>query len=222
MSETTTDHDAVAEEPAKKSGSSRDKTAPTPKRPAVKRARPPKNPPMSYKEARQQAKEQRGPKPDKETRRALAAQRRAEQQRVMEGQDRGDPLFDKYHMPRDKGPERLLIRDLVDSRRSIGQYFFFIAVAIMFVSSLNTTAQVQQFALLIWVAILILFIIDSIILSRKVKRIVWGRFPKTTQRKVGVYWYAISRSMMFRKMRQPRPRPYITYQTTEADLGKVY
>lgn len=221
VSETTTDDNAVEDTPSKGSGSTRDKSTPTPKRPAPKRARPPKNPPMSYKEARRQAKAERGPKLDKEARKELAAQRRAERQRIVDGQNRGDPLFDKYHMPRDKGPERLLVRDLVDARRSIGQYFFIIAIAIMFVSSAGTSVQVQQFALLLWVAILIAFIIDSILLSRKVKRIVWDRFPKTTQRKAGLYWYAISRSMMFRKMRQPQPRPNVTYGMTENELGKV-
>lgn len=220
VSETTTD-DTVEEAPSKGSGSTRDKSAPTPKRPSGKRARPPKNPPMSYKEARQRAKEERGPKPDKEARRELAAQRRAERQRIVDGQNRGDPLFDKYHMPRDKGPERLFVRDMVDARRSIGQYFFVIAIAIMFVSSAGTSQQVQQFALLLWVGILVAFIIDSIILSRKVKRTVWDRFPKTTQRKAGLYWYAISRSMMFRRMRQPQPRPHITYKTPKSELGKV-
>ncbi|MFD0558794.1 DUF3043 family protein [Stackebrandtia endophytica] len=223
LSDSTTETEAAEEQALDKgSGSSRDKSAPTPKRQDPKRPRPPKNPPMNYKEARQQAKAAQGPKPDKEAKRARAAERRAERQRVVDGQNRGDPLFDKYHMPRDKGPERLLVRDLVDARRSIGQYFFIIAIAIMFLSTAGTSVQIQQFALLIWVAILLAFIIDSILLCRKTKNIVWSRFPKTKQRKAGIYWYAISRSMMFRRMRQPLPRPGITYKTPKEDLGKVF
>ncbi|TWJ15135.1 Protein of unknown function (DUF3043) [Stackebrandtia albiflava] len=219
VSDTTTEPESTETEATPRD---RTKSGATPKRQAVKRARPPKNPPMTHKEAREQAKANRGPKPDKAARREQAARRREERERVTQGQDRGDPMYDKYHMPRDKGPERLLVRDLVDARRSVGQYFFLIAIVIMFLSSSGLPLQVQQYALVAWVVVLLAFVVDSILLSRKVKRMVWERFPKTTQRKPGLYWYAISRSMMFRRLRMPRPRPGIDYKTPTADLGKHF
>ncbi|CAM3397511.1 DUF3043 domain-containing protein [Stackebrandtia soli] len=212
---------SAVQETKKVSGSTRDKAEPTPKRPTHKQARPPANPPKTYKEARERAKATRGPKPDKEAKRKLAAQRRTERMRISEGQDRGDPLYDKYHMPRDKGPERLLVRDIVDSRVSIGQYFFVVAILIMFLNNPAMPPVLQTASLIGWVAILLAFVIDSVFLCRKIKRIVWGRFPKTKQRKPGLYWYAISRSIMFKKLRMPRPRPSIDRRTQVEDLGKV-
>jgi hypothetical protein len=199
----------------------RDKNAPTPKRQAVKKKRPPKNPPLTHKEAREQAKSQQGPKPDKDARRAAAAERREERQRIAEGQDRGDPAFDQYHMPRDKGPERLLVRDIVDARRNVGQYFFLIAIIIMLGSGVESPL-VQQVSLIAWVLVLIAFVVDSILLCRKVMRIVKQRYPKHAQRKAGLCWYAISRSIMFRKLRMPRPRPGIEPGIKETELGKVF
>ena len=199
----------------------RDKQGPTPKRQDPKKKRPPKNPPMTYKEQRERAKSQAGPKPDKDARRAAAAERRAERARIAEGHDRGDPLFDQYHMPRDKGPERLLVRDIVDSRRNVGQYFFIIAIIIMFGSNQAFPVMVQQVSLIGWVLILVAFAVDSVILCRKVLRMVKERFPKNDQRKAGLCWYAISRSIMFRRMRMPRPRPGIEPGMDKAMLGKV-
>lgn len=208
--------DDVEPEP-QASGSTRDKAAPTPKQKVQKKKRPPKNPPMTSKEARQLA---RGPKNDKEARRERSRQRREERARIAEGHDNGDPLYDKYHMPRDKGPERLLVRDIVDARRNVGQYFFIVAVVIIIFSGQQMPAEVQNIAVLFWIGLLLAFVADSVVLSRKVKRLVWTRFPRTDQKKRGVYWYAISRSIMFRRLRMPRPRPHIGYRTPEDQLGK--
>ncbi|HZE41822.1 MAG TPA: DUF3043 domain-containing protein [Stackebrandtia sp.] len=195
----------------------RDKSDPTPKRPKTAKKRPPKNPPKTFKEARAQAKVNR---PDKDTRKSLSQQRREERVRIADGQDRGDPAYDQYHMPRDKGPERLLVRDIVDGRRSVGQYFFFLAIIIMLASNPAYGALIYSISVGAWVAILLAFIIDSFLLTRKVRRLVWSRHPKTKQRKPGLYWYAISRSIMFRKLRMPRPRPGIKPGILEEDLGK--
>lgn len=208
---------AVEDSSAKRS-QVRDKTAPTPKRQVPKKKRPPKNPPMTAKEQRERAKQNA---PSKDEKRAAVADRRNERHRIADGQERGDPLYDKYHMPRDKGPERLVVRDLVDTRRNVGQYFFLIALVIMFGSSTQMPYVVQQVALIGWVVILVAFAVDCVLLSRKLLRTVNKRFPKTTQKKAGLCWYAISRSIMFRKLRMPRPRPGMTPGTPQEELGKV-
>ncbi|WP_169313909.1 DUF3043 domain-containing protein [Stackebrandtia nassauensis] len=197
----------------------RDKSDPTPKRKQPSKKRPPKNPPKTYKEAREQAKA--GKPTTKEAKRELAAERRAERLRVADGQDKGDPLFDQYHMPRDKGPERLLVRDVVDARFSIGQYFFIIAIVIMLFSN-PAYGMIYDFVVFAWIAVLLLFVIDSVLLCRKVKRLVKKRFPKTTQRMGGLYWYAVSRSIMFKRMRMPKPRTRVNSKTPEEQLGKQF
>lgn len=214
-----TSDDASAQESIAPQRRTRDKDAPTPKRQAPKKKRPPVNPPLTAKEKRERAKTLA---PTKDERREAADERRKERLLIAEGHDRGDPLYDKYHMPRDKGKERLLVRDIVDSRHNVGQYFFFVAIIIMFASGGTMPVQVQSAALIAWVAIIVLFAFDCVILSRKVLRLMKERYPKHTQRKAGLCWYAISRSIMFRRLRTPRPRPGITTKTPVEDLGKVF
>jgi hypothetical protein len=190
----------------------------TPKRPKQGKARPPAQPPMTAKEARKQRKTQQV---SKEQRKEAKAALRAERARIAEGQWKGDPLYDKYHLPRDRGPERLLARDIVDSRRTVGQYFFFFAMGLIILSGpvLAANPAAAVWVNLVWLAMVLAFIVDSVFLCRRTKRLVWERFPKTEQRKGGLYWYVISRSLMFRSMRQPRPR--MSYRATDADLGQI-
>lgn len=230
MAKNTSDSESKAARAAEKTGPARPssenqrlgqsekKGAPTPKRPKKAQARPPKNPPMTNKEARQQYKKN---KPSKDERRELKNKQRAQRNRIAEGQFRGDPLYDKYHLARDQGPERLLARDIVDSRRCVGQYFFFVALGLLILTNPIAVAAPEAVAILhlMWVGMVVAFIVDSIVICRKAKRLVFGRFPDTKQRKRGLYWYVIARSLMFRGMRMPRPR--MSYRATEADLGKV-
>ena len=188
----------------------------TPKRPNQSKARPPANPPLTAKEKRE-AQKKAGPL-TKEQKRQAKEDVRAERARIAEGQWKGDPLFDKYHLPRDRGPERLLVRDIVDSRWSVGQYYMFAAFAILILST-SGSVQLQSYLFIALIALTAVIVVESVFLSRRVKRIVFKRYPKSEQRKGGLYWYAIQRSIMPRSMRNPRAR--MSYKATEDDLGKV-
>lgn len=108
-------------------------------------------------------------------------------------------------MARDKGEDRRLVRDVVDSRRNLGTYFFgamFLIMAIMLSGNLTLAA----YGNLLFVVMLVVVVIDSVFLSRKVKRLVRERLPKARPRWSGLYWYAIMRAISFRGMRAPKPR----------------
>lgn len=188
----------------------------TPKRPNQSKARPPVNPPMTAKEKRE-AQKKAGPL-TKEQKKQAKDDLRNERSRIAEGQWKGDPLFDKYHLPRDRGAERLLVRDIVDSRWSIGQYYMFGAFAILIVST-SGSVQLQSYLFIALIALTAVIVLESVMLTRRVSRIVFKRYPKTEQRKGSLYWYAIQRSIMPRSMRNPRPR--MSYKAKEDDLGKV-
>jgi hypothetical protein len=108
--------------------------------------------------------------------------------------------------PRDKGPERALVRDIVDSRRTVGTFFFGGALLVLLGSNGAMPPIVQYVSNLLWVALALGVVIDGILISRKVKRLVRERFPDTTQRMGSLYLYAIMRSLTFRRMRVPNPR----------------
>ncbi|MCH7230736.1 DUF3043 domain-containing protein [Glycomyces sp. L485] len=205
---------AAAVEETKPAAATEKKGKPTPKRPKQAKARPPANPPLTYKEARKRAKTN---KLSKEQKRQAKDDLRVERARIAEGQWKGDPLFDKYHLPRDRGPERLLARDIVDSRRTVAQYFFALTMALLLAT--NVFPGAIGILMLGWIVMMAGFAVDSYFLCRKVGRLVWKRFPSTKQRKPGLYWYAIQRAIMFRSMRNPRPR--MSYKATEDDLGQV-
>ena len=189
--------DATAEDlgPKKPSGSGRDKSTPTPKRGTGKRGPyvpPPTNRKESAARRKEKARQERG-------------EQRVRRAEIQAGLDRGDPAYDKYHMPRDRGPERKLARDVVDSRRTISQYFFMVVLVVLVASQPGFPPIVRTSSTYIWVFMLLAFVVEAFFVCRKVGKLVWERYPKTTQRKPGLYWYVCMRIIMVRKLRMPRP-----------------
>src|SRR5262245_9356841 len=84
-----------------------------------------------------------GEPPPANKREALRRRRersREQRREAAEGMRRGD---ERYLMPRDKGPERALTRNVVDSRRTIGTYFMGIALVVIVLSWQTMPVQVQ-------------------------------------------------------------------------------
>jgi hypothetical protein len=48
-------------------------------------------------------------------------------------------------------------------------------------------------------------VVDSVVLSRRIKRKLADRFPNGDPKSRGVVWYGISRSTMIRRWRFPKP-----------------
>src|SRR5690606_19980545 len=142
------------------------------------------------------------PKDRKEAMRRLRERQRQERAEARRAMLAGD---ERYLPPRDRGPERRLVRNIVDARRNVGTWFFGIAIVILVVSSIPVPPQVRLAVDVVWVATLIAIVIDSFLLSRLVKRLVSERFPKT-QKFGGLYFYAIMRSLTLRRMRIPLPQ----------------
>jgi len=113
---------------------------------------------------------------------------------------------EEFLMARDKGPERKLVRNIVDSRRNAASYFLPGALIVVLGSSGSMPSYVQLAANMFWVVLALGVIVDSFILTRKVRRLVTERFPKSATRPRSLYWYAIMRSLNFRKLRMPAPQ----------------
>ncbi len=170
------------------------KGRPTPKRRDAesKRRGPAPPPPKTQREASKLARANR---PAKEDRRAAAAERR-------EGMARGD---DKFLMPRDRGPVKAYVRDLVDSRPHLMGLFMPLAIIVV-LSLLVPIREVQSYLSLFSLVALTTMIIEGIFLGTSVTRKARERFPNEKIGGLGTGWYAFTRATQLRRLRIPKPR----------------
>jgi hypothetical protein len=142
------------------------------------------------------------------TNRREAVKRMRLKQREARAEARAGMLAGKeeFLLPRDKGPVRALIRDIVDSRRNIATYFMPGAFVVIIGTSGAMPPSVRLAANLFWFALALLVIVDSVVLARRVRRLVRERQLPGVTRMRGHYAYAIMRSVTFRRLRMPAPR----------------
>jgi hypothetical protein len=146
-----------------------------------------------------------GPPPPPPTTRKEAYRRMREQQASRRGDARlaaarGDDAF----LPaRDRGPVRKAVRDLVDARRNVGSWFLAIA-GVALIGTFVPSATIRGYASFLLFGFFLLLIVDSVVLNRKIKKLLAERFPAETKTR-GASWYGISRSTMIRRWRFPKP-----------------
>jgi hypothetical protein len=102
---------------------------------------------------------------------------------------------------RDRGPARRFARDYVDSRRSVVGYFMPIGLPLLLLSMMPGSAPIAT--LLLWVFILGV-VVDSVLMSHRLRNEIAKRFPGESARGIGMY--AVSRASMVRRLRVPKPR----------------
>lgn len=123
---------------------------------------------------------------------------RSERARARQAMMSGD---ERYLSQRDKGPERRFVRDYVDSRRTLAE-FFLPMVLVVLVLSLIRSPQIQLLSTLLWMASLLFVIADLAVIAFRVKREVRRRFPDDQR---GHRLYAIARATQMRRLRLPKP-----------------
>ncbi|MBO3738493.1 DUF3043 domain-containing protein [Actinoplanes flavus] len=138
----------------------------------------------------------------KEAYKQMRERQRAERAEAAEGMRNGD---ERYLLARDRGPERSLVRDIVDSRRTVGSFFIAGAVVVLIGSSINIRA-VYLASNVLWAGLALAVFVDSVLIARRIKKQVRARFPQTTQKLGGLYFYGIMRGLTFRRMRVPKPK----------------
>jgi hypothetical protein len=137
----------------------------------------------------------------KEQRRAARAEARA---RYEHGMRTGE---ERYLPARDKGPARRFTRDYIDSRRSVGEYFMFLALGMVLVlfASMNFVPVLAIWTMLLFYVVIIWMILDGIIRGRRLRSALRAKFGQSAIPS-GTIWYGVSRSFMSRKGRQPKPQ----------------
>ncbi|OHV36267.1 hypothetical protein BCD49_19870 [Pseudofrankia sp. EUN1h] len=110
---------------------------------------------------------------------------------------------DLSKMPaRERVPERVLARDIVDSRINAGS-FFLVAIVVYFIGGIVPNGYIRLVAVYVMIVGIAAVAIDGFFLVRKVSRAVQERYPDS---RVKVKVYAVQRSLVPRRWRMPPPR----------------
>ncbi|MCR6690292.1 DUF3043 domain-containing protein [Cellulomonas sp.] len=134
----------------------------------------------------------------KAARQAQREQRDAEYRAMQSGDERAMPA-------RDRGPVRRFVRDHVDARFNLGEYFLPVA-AVFLVLQLSFTQinpQIAVLALLVLYVYVIAAVVDGAILWWRLKRrlvVKFGAVPR------GTLMYAVMRAFQLRRARLPKPQ----------------
>ena len=140
------------------------------------------------------------PAASKEAKKALKAQARVRRLEARAAYMRGE----ESALPvKDKGPARRFVRNYVDERKSVTEYFLVFIMFILFLTVIPSPvvqlgAIVLMYSAMIWVAI------DGFLLSRRVKKLVAEKFPDQPTKGLGLYGWM--RSTQLRRLRAPAPQ----------------
>ena len=104
---------------------------------------------------------------------------------------------------RDRGPARRFVRNYVDSRRSIAEYFLVLIIFVLLLTIIPNPT-IQLFAITLMYSAMLYSAIDGFLLSRRIKKIVASKYPGEAVRGLGMY--AWLRSTQMRRLRAPAPQ----------------
>ena len=140
------------------------------------------------------------PTASKEAKKTLKAQARVRRLEARAAYMRGE----ESALPvKDKGPARRFVRNYVDERKSVTEYFLVFIMFILFLTVIPSPAVqlgaiVFMYSAMLWVAI------DGFLLSRRVKKLVAEKFPDAPTKGLGLYGWM--RSTQLRRLRAPAPQ----------------
>ncbi|GAB7107882.1 DUF3043 domain-containing protein [Streptomyces phaeofaciens JCM 4814] len=138
------------------------------------------------------------------TRKEAGKRQRDERRSQMERQRQALAGGDERYLPaRDKGPVRKFARDFIDSRFNVAEFFLPMAVIIL-VLSMVRVGSLQTIALLLWLVVIVLIVLDSILTGFRLRKRLAERFPDDNRR--GAVAYALMRSLQMRRLRLPKPQ----------------
>jgi hypothetical protein len=167
-------------------GSASGKGRPTPKRSDAQKRRggPVAPPPANRKEAAKQ----------------LRAKQAEDRTKVRQGNKSGD---DRAMLPRDQGPIRRQVRDIIDAHRSPAFMLLPVAAFLVVAQIVNATA-LTAVAVFLWLVTLLSVALDLSYTGLRLRKTLRAAYPNEPLR--GHIGYGLLRTTVFRRMRMPRPQ----------------
>ncbi|HST84736.1 MAG TPA: DUF3043 domain-containing protein [Kineosporiaceae bacterium] len=104
---------------------------------------------------------------------------------------------------RDKGPVRKFVRDYVDARRNLGEFFMPVALVSLAIGFIGVE-QARVLSLILLYLMVIAIAVDSFLLSRRLKRVTQAKFGDKGTAGSGAY--GVMRALQLRRMRMPKPQ----------------
>ncbi len=127
----------------------------------------------------------------------LTRERRAEQRvAYMRGDEAALPA-------RDRGPVKRWVRNYIDSRRTIGEYFMPLIFGVLILTVIPNK-YVQLIAIFSMYLAMLYTFVSGFFMSRKIRKEVEVRFPGEPTKGIGMYGFL--RSTQMRRMRAPSPQ----------------
>lgn len=106
---------------------------------------------------------------------------------------------------REATPEKVLLRDYVDSRFNIGEFVLPALVVILALTFLNTVFPfVTYITTVLMYVFLLVAVIDVFLMWRGFKKVLADRLPRASTR--GLLMYGMNRCIQIRRFRIPPPR----------------
>lgn len=134
-----------------------------------------------------------GRKQQKELSKAARAEARLA---YMRGEEKALPA-------RDRGPAKRWVRNYIDSRRTIGEYFMPLIFGVL-VLTVIPNKYVQLLAIISMYVVMLYTFVSGFFMTRKIRKEVEARFPNESSKGVGMYGFL--RSTQMRRMRAPSPQ----------------
>ena len=141
------------------------------------------------------------PKDPKAARKAARDRDREARAKSRAGLMAGDPAF---FPRRDAGPVKAQVRDYIDRRRTVGEFFVPFAFVVLLLGLVNNPT-VQTTVVYVWTSVLLLVVLDTILVGILLGRSLRKDFPEKSDRK-GAVSYGVLRALQLRRFRIPPPR----------------
>jgi hypothetical protein len=141
------------------------------------------------------------PKNPKAARRAAKERDREARAKSRAGLMAGDPAF---FPRRDAGPVKAQVRDYIDRRRTVGEFFVPFAFIVLLLGLVNNPT-VQTTVVYVWTSVLLLVVLDTILVGILLGRSLRKDYPEKSDRK-GAVSYGVLRALQLRRFRIPPPR----------------